>query len=223
MRLASLLLGLVIVATPHGRAAADLAIDTAPGATCSVEVWTGDAATAQAIEAALRDRPRPDGARGQALMRDHAGRTVVLLTAWPSAEAAAEAEGSPYFAAAEVYWRRAFSLTGASAKADVAFVIGQGSSVQWSEFLMRDLARIDDFAEMVAGITDGMAEGGGAPTLQAIARMQSAHGTSLALLGLWADRDGFKVFQRDATFGSDPYWAPFADNARWMLEVVLTR
>lgn len=218
----ALTLAVAPVAFP-GRATAQLAIEVAPGAAYTVEVWTGDVETARAIEVALRSRTRPVGARGQAMLRDHAGRTLALLTAWPSAEAAAGTEGSPYFPAAETYWRRAFAMTGSSAKAGESFTITSGSHVQWSEFLMRDPRGIGEFAEMVGGITDSMAEGGGAAGLRAIARMQSTHGTSLALLGLWTEREGFKVFERDATFGPDPYWAPFADNAHWMMDVALTR
>ena len=87
---------------------------------------------------------------------------------------------------------------------------------------MRDPAKLEEFAEMVGPITDGMVAGG-ASTLRGIARMHATNGLSLGLLGLWGDRDGFRVFQRADTFGPDPYWAPYADNAHWMFDVVLIR
>ncbi len=182
-------------------------------------VWIAMGEAANEVEQALMTAGRPAESSAQALLRSEDGQTFVEITAWPSLDLA-ETYSVPYVPSAQVYWRRVFELHRAFGSAPLE--LRAGSSVQWSEFLLRSPKERENLAPLVSGMVGAMAAAG-PESLSAIGQLHSVQNTSIGLLGLWKTKDGFKVFERDRTFGSTPYWEPYADNAHWMLGVLRIR
>jgi hypothetical protein len=201
------------------QAGGTLEIDAEASGALTVAVWIGDEEAGGPLRAALLAADLPEGAGGQALLAARKGHVLVEITTWPS-RTAAETYAVPYLPAVPAYWRRVFVVDRVFGR--VPLEIGPDASVQWSEFLVREPARQAELARIVGGMVAAMA-GGGAETLAAIGQLRSVHGTSIGLLGLWDTKEGFHVFERNATFGPSPYWEPYADNAHWMLGVVRIR
>lgn len=163
----------------------------------------------------LAGAPLPDGALQQVLLRSADGAAYVEITRWSRGRLPSEYVPA-YVPAARAYWRHDFSPVGTAGS---SFEIDAGSHVQWSQFLLRDAGDHDALLQLVEPMVGTMAAGG-APTLEAIATLTSTHETSIALFGKWETAEGFEIFREDGTFGASPYWAPFADNAHWMLTPV---
>ncbi len=193
-------------------------IDTAKGSAYTAVVYIAGGEAAARVGEALAAREKPAEATGQVLLRAHDGATFVELTKWQSPDRAT-AYTAPYFPAVQAYWRRDFAVADAFAQGDADFTITADSSVQWSEFLLRDPADMAELSETVTAMIGTMASGG-ETTLQAITELHATNDTSIGLIGLWATREGFHVFETNETFGDDPYWGPYADNAHWMMDVV---
>ena len=81
---------------------------------------------------------------------------------------------------------------------------------------------LPELGEIVGGIVEGMTLAG-PDTLLATQQLSATNGLSIGLLARWADEEGFHLFEREETFGDDPYWADYADNAHWMMRVLSIR
>ena len=200
---------------------ADEPFEVIDGDTYSVVVYVAGADSAPAVSGALQDQPFAEGAEGELLLQSLDGATLVQIIHWETNEAAAMYR-APYFPSAQVYWRREYRLVGAFAKEGELFQITADSAVQWSEFLVRDPALLPELGEIVEGIVEGMTLAG-PDTLLATQQLTATNGLSIGLLARWADEEGFHVFEREQTFGDDPYWADYADNAHWMMRVLAIR
>jgi hypothetical protein len=87
---------------------AQAAFMVTPVATFTVAVYVaGDAAPV--LEEALADAPLPEAAEAQLLLRSLDGATLVNVLRWEDPDAA-QAYRGPYFPAAQVYWRRDYTL-----------------------------------------------------------------------------------------------------------------
>lgn len=203
-------------ASPSG----SFAISGTPGDLYTAVVYIGGPG-AQSVEKVLTSGALPRGASQQVVLRSVGGDTFVELTKWSTA-AARNSYKPRYVAVASAYWRRDFSPVDQVAKPQASHVITGASNVQWSEFLLRDPSKQQELYEQASGMARNMVEAG-PDQLQTLTAMKSTNGASVALLALWSNRDGFSVFEEDATFGEDPYWAPVADNAHWMMRPILLR
>ena len=200
---------------------ADEPFEVMDGETYSVVVYIACADSAQAVTSAVQDQPLPEGAEGELLLQSLDGATLVQIIRWETNEAAATYH-APYFPSAQAYWRREYRLVSSFAKEGETLQITADSAVQWSEFLMRDPALLPELGETVGGIVEGMTLAG-PETLLATQQLSATNGLSIGLLARWADEEGFHLFEREETFGDDPYWADYADNAHWMMRVLSIR
>jgi hypothetical protein len=173
------------------------------------------------VEQVLTSSALPNGASQQAILKSLDGSTFVELTKWTSV-ATRSAYKARYVAKASAYWRRDFAPVDQISKPQAAMNMTGSSNVQWSEFLLRDPSKQQELYEQASGMARNMVEAGPAE-LQTLTAMKSNNGSSIAILALWSNREGFGIFEKDATFGDDPYWAPVADNAHWMMRPILLR
>lgn len=214
----ALALAFVVVAC-IGAAAQTFTLD--PDRVHTVSVYAAGPSAGPDLAEALLAEDRPDGAAARLHLTNADRRTVVDLIAWEENGPPTDWQ-PPYFPNAEAYWRRDFRLATSFAQEGEDFAVSVGDPVQWSEFLMRDLSRRAELSDVVTALTESMTFGEPA-TLLSIQQLLSDNGLSIGLFGRWSEPAGFKVFTEGATFGSRPYWAPMADNAHWMLEVVAIR
>ena len=221
MRRLLLFCTLLCLAMTMRPAAAQDRFEIVPDGSYTVVVYIAGAKSAATLANALTDQPRPEAAKTELLLQSLDGATLVQILGWTDEQAAASYR-HPYFPAAQAYWRRDFTLDGTFTKDGENAAITPDSFVQWSEFLMRDPSGLTELGEMVGGMVDAMTLGG-PDTLLSVQVLQATNELSIGLLGRWSKRDGFYVFEQEETFGDDPYWADYADNAHWMMTVLAIR
>lgn len=194
---------------------------TAPGSVYAVRVWQTTPPTQAEIAATLDRRPRAASSAGGIVMVCRPGTAVVEITRFASMDAAARFAASAAAGTPAPDESRVLRVVSSSRQADApsTTVVTRESSVQWSEYVMRPNASIDELQEMTTSMTATMAEGGVEPTLDTIVQLRATDDAAIGLFGIWRTTKGFEVFAENQTFGEQGYWVPYADNQHWMCSV----
>lgn len=195
-------------------------VASARGLPVTVAVWIAGASGSE-VEKALLDRAKPGGAKSQMLLRSIDGSAFVEITAFQNISSRTEYQPI-YVPRASAYWRRDFVWKDMFAQSKPLSEVNGKSHVQWSEFTLRKGEDIAPLYEIVNPMVATMIAGG-APTLTTADTLHATDNSSIGILATWSEAEGFGVFERQATFGEAPYWAPFADNAHWMLRPIQFR
>ncbi|WKN44824.1 hypothetical protein [Tunicatimonas pelagia] len=190
-------------------------VDTTLGQSYTIEVWYTDPAEIDTVLAGLRPLANRD-LESQLVLRARGDEQVVQITDWASESAARTYTADK--ATNEQYKILRSELMSHAARDFEQLAIDTGSSVQYSEFLMKRASALDTLSNIARAMTTGMARS--EPTLDFIMTLNSTDSSTISLFGLWNTEAGFEIFSENNTFGDQPYWGPYAENDHHMFDVV---
>lgn len=205
----------------NGQTPARFEFLTAPGSVYSVRVWETTLTTQAGIAARLDRQPRAASSAGGVVLVCRPGTAVVEITRFASVEMAERFAASAIAGAPAASESRVLRVVNSSrqAGATAVTVVTRESFVQWSEYVMRPNANIEELQEMTTSMTATMAEGGAEPTLDSIVQLRAIDDAVIGLFGIWRTTRGFEVFADNQTWGEQGYWVPYAENEHWMCAV----
>ncbi|MEM9674509.1 MAG: hypothetical protein AAF992_18095 [Bacteroidota bacterium] len=205
--------------TPTEVASTSVMVDTTVNRLYVIEVWETEPASVDSTLSSLPETNDDANLEQRFVLKARNDERVVQITTWNSNEAA---EGYTSDKSSHNDYKVLTSkVANYGAKDATPATIDDGSSVQYSEFIMKRKPAIDTLSTIAKGMTSAMARS--EPTLDYIMTLNSTDSSTISLFGTWNTEEGFEIFTQNNTFGEQPYWEPYAENEHHMFEVVIAQ
>lgn len=189
-------------------------LETKSASHISIEMWSvnGDQMDVDLLQ--------DSAIQQQLILRARDSSNIIRITDWTSGDDAMNFRKNSK-TAVDGYQIQTATIASTAYKSEASIRIDTSSSVQYSAFLMYRSLAIDTLSNLVQSMTSAMVKA--QPSLDFIITMNSADSSAISLLGLWNTYEGFKVFEKQNTWGEEPYWGPYASNIHFMCDVVFAR
>ncbi|MEM8968342.1 MAG: hypothetical protein AAGE93_18120 [Bacteroidota bacterium] len=205
--------------TPTETVSASVMVDTTLNQLYVIEVWETEPTLVDSTLSSLPETNDNANLEQRLVLKARNDERVVQITTWNSDKAAEDyASDKPSY---EDYKVLTSKVANYGAKDATPATIDAGSSVQYSEFIMKRKPAMDTLSTIAKGMTGAMAQS--ESTLDYIMTLNSTDSSTISLFGAWNTEEGFEVFTQNNTFGDQPYWEPYAENEHHMFEVVIAQ